>query len=348
MEQFNQHNQQINNEIKIESQKPPLNKKTFFIIGILCLIGLVCFFLFKTGFTLSKIFFSGRSDYLNLVKNEPLKDPNRINILILGLRGEGDSYGGLLTDTMMILSIKINTDQVALISIPRDLYIQMPSANSKNSLQKERINFAYALGQEKVGERGGLSYGKAAISEVTNLYLDYAIAIDFTAFEKIVDILGGITIYLDKPFSENSQFAGEFLIDLPAGKNTLDGKNALYYVRSRFSSSDFDRAKRQQEVLLAIKDKALSAGILLDPVKFYNLLDALGAHIKTDMTINDFRELIGFYPHLDFKNIKRRVFDTSPEGLLYSSQNGNGAYVLLPVGGNFDKIQEASKNIFAR
>ncbi len=342
---------EINNTSQppLQSLPPQASKRRIIILigAVALLLAVGLFFTIKTSFTLNKIFSVRKSSYLSLVKNDLIKDPNRLNILILGLRGEGDPNGGLLTDTMMIMSIKKDTGQTALISVPRDIYIQVPSEDSKNP-RYERINFSYAWGRERAGIAGGLIYSKAAISDVTGLYLDYAIAVDFAAFEKIINILGGINIYLNKPFEEASQFNQEFLINLPAGDNYLDGQTALYYVRSRFSTSDFDRAKRQQEVLLAVKNKALSTGILLNPVKLYNLLSALGNHIRTDMRLDDVKNLANLYPHLDFKNTKRLVLDTSSQGLLYSSYNEKGSYILLPVGDNFDKLYEATKNIFSR
>jgi len=109
----------------------------------------------------------------------------------------------------------------------------------------------------------------------------------------MVDALGGVTIYLDKPFVEDKQWwcdeNGEncrpFIVNcrpfiVKAGKQTLDGETALLYIRSRFSSSDFDRIRRQQQVLLAIKDKVLSLGVLANPVKINELFNIIADHIK--------------------------------------------------------------------
>lgn len=339
----NQQSQGLN----FEERQNNLKKRWFFIIVfLLFLVGIILFFTFKTGLTFSKVF-NMKSEYLNLVSKQPVRDSDRINILILGLRGEGDMYGGLLTDAIILLSIKKSTGQMALISIPRDLYVDMPfPKEGKYKQQREKINFAYALGVERLGRGGGLIYGKAIVSEISNLYLDFVVAVDFTAFQKIVDYLGGITVELKQPFSEESQFSQEFLLNLPAGKNILDGKTALYYVRSRYSTNDFDRARRQQEVLLAIKEKMISTGALLNPIKFYNFLETFGAHIKMDISVDDMQELLKIYPKLNFNNVIKKTFSPLPDGLLYSSQSDKGAYILLPVGDNFDKIQQTIKDIF--
>ncbi len=341
----------------------------FFLIFIL--VAIVGSLIYKTGFTFSQI--NVMRDTLPLAEDEPTPTPDndRINILVLGLRGEGDPDGGLLTDTMIVLSIKKSTGQGALISIPRDLYVTMPGET-----YKEKINYAYALGFEKrQGAAGGLLYSKIAVSRVTGLGINYAISVNHQAFKEFVDILGGIDIRLDKPFIENQQWVRggdigsssaffiqtetlattssssavkiqKWVFEIPAGTSHLDGNTALYFIRARYSSNDFDRAVRQQQVMLAIKDKALSLGVLTNPMKIYELLGSLGRNIRTDMSWNDMQKLIGLAQDISDKKIIRRAFDTSPEGLLYQSAAENGAYILLPQGDNFSKIQEASKNIF--
>lgn len=333
----------------LPSQKPRRFWLWFLFLGIILMV--MGLFFYKTGFIFSQINIGGGNGggILPVAEDwpKPEKDPDRINILLLGLRGPDDPNGGLLTDTIILVSIKKSISQVAMISIPRDIYLEMPreAGQPKSQAIKEKINFAYALGEEKkIG--GGLVYSQAVVSRLTGLYIDYTISADFLAFKEIVDILDGIDIYLDKPFSETTQFAKEILLELPAGRNHLDGETALYFVRSRYSTSDFDRARRQQQVLLAIKDKALSLGILLNPVKIFELLDVLGRHIKTNMAVVDFNSLISLAQELNSGNIIKKVFDTSEQGLLYMSTSEKGAYILLPVGDNFNKIQETCKNIF--
>jgi len=297
---------------------------------------------YKAGFTFSQINVNGSGDiaFLPDAKDAPKieQDPDRVNILLLGLRGADDDNGGLLTDTMMVLSLKKSTGQAAMISVPRDLYVKMPVlAGEKSEPIREKINFAYAFGEEtKAGM--GLAFSKAAISNVTGLYIDHVISVDFIAFKDLIDILGGVDVYLGKPFKETSQFAQEILLELPQGPNHLDGKTALYFVRSRFSTSDFDRAHRQQQVLLAVKEKALSLGVLLNPVKIFEILDSLGRHVRTDIGISQINGLISLARNINSGEIDQKVFDTTPVGLLYHTTSDKGTYILLPVGDNFDGI----------
>ncbi len=280
----------------------------------------------------------GEEGTIDKIKSNRLE---RLNILLLGMRGVGDPNGGLLTDTIMVVSVKPRTGEVALISIPRDLYVKMPYHNN----YKGKINEAYELGMKNKGWKEGLKYSKKVVSDVTGLDIHYAVSVDFKAFKEIIDTLGGITIYLDKPFSEKNQFA-EGAIELPAGRQVIDGSTALLFVRARFSSSDFDRARRQQQVLLAIKEKAFSLGVLSNPMKIISILNSIGNHIRTDAKLWEIQELAVMARRMDMSNVKRKVFDTSPNGLLYASRDQNGSYILLPRGGNFDRIREACRNIF--
>ena len=333
------------------------NKKIYFwlFLSIVLIIGFVSLLFVKTSFTISKVIdWTGASNVLPFsedLPDLPEEDPDRINILLLGMRGlEDEGDGKLLSDAMILASIKKSTDEIALISLPRDLYVKIWC-----TLEDRKINFAYA--------QGGLDCAKKTVSLVTDLYVDYAVSIDFKGIEEGVDALGGITIELEKPFEESFQWSNEgleendnwfikeiegeekWVFHVATGTNELDGQTTLYYVRSRYSTNDFDRMRRQNQVLMAIKEKALSLGVLTNPIKIFNLLDVLGKSVKTDMGLDNMNSLISLAKDIDEDYIKKIFFDTSPEGLLYDTFI-NEEYVLLPVGDNFDKIQEACKNIF--
>jgi len=277
-----------------------------------------------------------KSTIEKLKKNEL----DRLNILILGIRGVNDPNGGLLSDTVMIISFEPRTGKIALISIPRDLYVEMPHHDFKN-----KINEVYVHGIEDENWKRGLKYSKEAVADVTGLDIHYAISVDFKAFKEIINTLGGVTITLDKPFSERNQFA-EGVIELPAGKQVIDGDTALLFVRARFSTSDFDRAKRQQQVLLAIKEKAFGLGVLSNPSKIISILDSLGNHVKTDAELWEMKELVLLMQKINTTDVKRKVFDTSENGLLYASRDEGGSYILLPEGDDFGKVREACRDIF--
>lgn len=353
----------------VPPQKTRTKKKSFFRFKNIFLIFLFCillgggYFLYKTNATFDQMTGQQNSLFKSIIKMIPMSgnffqvlpveggnsspvdqiksgDLDRLNILLLGYRGVGDPNGGLLTDTIIVMSVKVDTGEVALISVPRDLYIEIPNTDHKG-----KINEAYANGMKSSDWKGGLDYSKMAVEDVTGLDIHYVTSVDFEAFKEIIDTLGGVTIYLDKPFSEKYQFE-EGAIELPAGKNTVDGDTALLYSRARFSSSDFDRARRQQQIIVAVKEKALSLGILTNPVKVISIMNALGVHVRTNAELWEIKELAGILSKAKTDNIRRRVFDTSAEGLLYQSHSATGQYILLPEGGNFDKIHETCENIF--
>ncbi|MCK5490708.1 MAG: LCP family protein [Candidatus Pacebacteria bacterium] len=271
------------------------------------------------------------------LKNNELE---RLNILLLGIRGVGDPNGGLLTDTIIVVSIKPQTGELALISIPRDLYIDIPHRDYEN-----KINEVYSTGVIDENWQRGLKYSKEAVAQVTGLDIHYATSVDFKAFKEIVDTLGGVTITLSAPFMETNQFE-EGIIDLPAGTQNIDGDTALLFARARFSSSDFDRSKRQQQLLIGVKEKALRLGVISNPVKVVSILNSLGNHVKIDAELWELQELISVINKMDTSNTKRMVFDTSKEGLLYASRDLKGSYILLPEGENFDAINNICRDIF--
>jgi len=328
----------------LEEQKPRWRRYIFaawiFALAVI-FVTLGGALVWKTSFTYSQMKIGNAKGLLPLSESTPKPDADRINILLLGLRGEEDPNGGLLTDSIMVLSLKKSTGQAALISVPRDLYVKMPGEE-----YKEKINFAYALGFEKKGSAGALLYSKTAVSKVTGLYINYAVAVNHQAFREIVDILGGIDIVLDKPFREDQQFSKEMIIDLPSGQNHLNGTTTLYFVRSRFTTSDFDRARRQQQVALAIKDKAFSLGVISNPVKVFQILNSFGKNVRFDLPLSQIKDLISLAEKFGSEKITHKVFDTTEAGLLYASKTEGGAYILLPVGDDFKKIQEVCQNIF--
>ncbi len=325
------------------------------IILVLILIGVFSLFFFKASFTISRVVeWDSLASILPSSDNFPAlpeKDPSRINILLLGFRGEDDpGEGKYLSDAITLISIDKNSNKVALISFPRDLYARLWCDPGK-----KKINFAYA--------QGGLECAKKTISYISGQYIDFAVSVDFEGLKELVDSLGGVEIYLEKPFQESFQWAKEgweedeywniqeiegeenWVFQVPAGQNHLDGKTTLYYVRSRYSTNDFDRIRRQQQVLLAIKEKALSLGFLANPVKIYQMMDILSKHVRTDIELKNAKSLIDLANNLDKKEIKTRYFDNGPNGLLYDTFI-NKEYILLPQGDNFEKIQEVCKNIF--
>src|SRR3989338_7760604 len=261
----------------------------------------------------------------------PEKEPDRLDILILGIRGEDDKdaakAGALLTDTMIIFSHDQTTKKSSLISIPRDLYVKIGS-------KKDKINAAYEYGLYR---KEGTDYAKELISQITGVYIDNVIVVDFSSFEKLIDQLGGIDVTLAKPFKEESQWG--YVFELPVGENHLKGKDALYYARSRYSTSDFDRASRQQQILFAIKTKLTELKIISDPIKILSVVNILGQNIKIDINIWNIKEVIDLGREIDTSPAVFKKQVLSVDNFLYQTVGPNGEYILLPNGDNFEQVK---------
>lgn len=266
-------------------------------------------------------------------------EKNRTDILLMGLRGKDDlENGGLLTDTMIIVSIDTENERMALISVPRDLYVRIPGLN-----KMEKMNFAYAYGKGKNGD--GLNISRQAVEKATGINIDYAAAVDFEAFIGLIDIIGGIDVYVPHEFMETSQWGWEFRV--PKGANHMNSETALYYARSRYSTSDFDRSRRQQDILMAITDKAFSLKILSNPVKLNAILNSLSRGLDTDIDFISMLNLIKYADTAQNDQVARFILNDSPDNLL-TADHINGAYVLRPKDGmeNYDAIKEKIRNIF--
>jgi len=339
-----------------KSEKEKFYRKNWFwvVCGVLIILLTIGGFLYKTGYVLNKISQKDNSIIGSLLGVVPFRteevteEEGRTNVLLIGMRGQNVPGGGLLSDTIMVLSIKPEENKVAMISIPRDLYVKIPGENYRN-----KINSVYAHGEEN-GKQKGLDEMKQIVTDVTGLKMHYAVALNFNGFRQLVDAVGGIDITLETAFWETSQFVlgnecgGEFT--LPKGKNHLDGETTLCYVRARENTSDFDRAKRQQVVLKALKDKLVSIGTLTDFGKLNSILNAVGDNVRTDMSSKEMRAFYDEYSSLSDAEIFQRVFENSQEGFLMVPTDApeEAGYILIPRAGydNYSQMHQVCQEIF--
>ena len=188
---------------------------------------------------------------------------NRINILLLGIDRRSGTGWGHLTDTIIIVTVDRANKTAGMLSIPRDLYLSIPGYG------ENRINTANPFGYRYNYPGGGPALLKRTIEVNFGIPIDYYVMIDFQGFEKIIDALNGIDINVPRKLVD-TQYPdplpgdpGHFkTVSFNAGYQHMDGTRALQYVRSRMSTSDFDRGDRQQRMLLAIREKALNLGII--------------------------------------------------------------------------------------
>lgn len=274
------------------------------------------------------------------------EENGRINILLLGAAGE-HKPGGNLTDTVMVMSIDTKNHKVALLSLPRDFYA--PIGDSKSYA---KINSLYPIGLK---EEQGIGYIKNAVEKITGQALNYYLVVDFDAFEKIVNDISGINIVSERDIHDTTYPGPNYsyqTFSLSKGFHQLDGETALKYVRERHDDpeGDFGRAKRQQQVIQAVKNKMFSLKTIFNVVAISNILDTLGDNVRTDITIDDLESFITLSKTLDLENINNVVVDAwKPDSLLKVSHvaTPNGAaFILIPRVGNYSEIQEISDGIF--
>lgn len=275
------------------------------------------------------------------------QENDRINILALGMGGLGHD-GPYLTDTVMIISIKPSTGQIAMISIPRDLQVDIPGYGYN------KINFANSFGETKNPGQGA-EFATKVIEKTFDLKINYYVRLDFKAFEKMIDEVSGINVNVENSFVDQMYPApnDEYqTIQFAKGVQTMNGDTALKFARSRHGNnsegSDFARAKRQQKIILALKEKILSFSTLINPIKINNIKNTLEKHISTNMEFSDIMAFLKMIKELDTKNIIHLVLDDSPNGFLKNGYTAEGAFVLMPVTGDFNNINETIKNIFEK
>ncbi len=296
--------------------------------------------------SLSNIFGGdGAPGLLGLFDKKQLKGESsgRVNVLLLGV-GDNGHAGATLSDTIMVMSYDVKTKNVAMISVPRDLYVKI-----SDSCGYSKINYAHACGEEEKKDSGP-ELARNTISNILGIPIHYYVRADFTGFKKMIDTVGGVDIYVEKDIYDPLYPGGTFSIR--QGQRHMNGELALKYARSRETTSDFDRAKRQQQVLAALKDKILSSETLLNPKKMAEIVSIAGDHIKTDFRTDEFQRLIELAKGVDTKKIINKVFDTTEEGLLingYGITPASAGSTLIPKAGlgDYSEMRTVVKNIFS-
>lgn len=306
----------------------------------------------------------------------PTPDPDRdISILFLGYGGAGHD-GGSLTDSIMLVNIKPHQSQINLVSIPRDLWVELPIGTSEPHHSK--INLAYAAGLddrrypnkpiEYTGPAGGGQLAKYAIGKVVGKNIDYFVSLDFQGFVKAIDQLGGVDVKVQKTFDDflypldqgttinncgksddeikalTATMSGEKLesqfpcryetLHFDKGTVHMDGITALKYSRSRHSKEDggdFNRAARQRQLVLAIRDKVVSLNFF---TKVSSIINQLSYHVKTDIVLKDMEALVARAP--EFSKYKIKHIAITDQNVLKQSRSSDRQDILIPISGQDD------------
>lgn len=276
------------------------------------------------------------------------EDEGRVNILLLGMGGEGHD-GPLLTDTIIAAQIDPESQEAVLLSIPRDFIVGLPSAGFR------KINSAYAFAEQAGSGTGGEATIKA-VEKLTGWEIPYFAVVDFKGFVKAVDHVGGLDVYVERSFTD-STYPDETYGYLPEvsfkeGFDHMDGKRALQFARSRHGSSgegsDFARSERQKKIISAFAQKVIKLN-LIDLKKISNLLNDFTDHFRTNLEPYEMKRLAEIGKGI--KSEKIYSFSLEPDGNLicqgiiedYTAR----AYVIQPCEGiTYQDVHEHLENIF--
>ena len=256
-------------------------------------------------------------------------------VLIAGVdRVPGRSWGGL-TDTLILVVISRRSQEVGLISIPRDLYVEIPHHGF------DRINVAFGVAWQ-LGQPP-LAALKQVVEHTLMLPVDHALVIDLNVFERLVDALGGVTVKVRCPimddFADPRTANGRRLLDVAAGDQHMDGATVAMYVRSRHGRSDFDRTERQQQVLAALHRELLDVGNLGHLPEVYR---ALTKSVVTDLKRYQLLDLARQAMTLEPSHVHALVLGS---GLVHSHRTEDKRSVLVP---DYAAIDRATAKLFLR
>ena len=264
------------------------------------------------------------------------EDEGRVNVLLLGVGDPGHDGEGL-ADTNIVMSVDTRDKKVALISIPRDTRVKIPGYGY------HKINNAHAYGDIPLAQR--------TAEDFLDIPIHYYVRANFTGLKEAVDAVGGIEVDNKQLLSDpeypcdKNQWRSCGFKMLP-GKQQVDGATALKYARCRKGTcgDDFGRASRQQEVITAIRAKALSLNTILNPAKITGLIQTAGNNVKTDMSVGEMMRLNDLTKDTPNDQFINAVFSLEPNGFLKASPDGSSD--LVPVDATLSSIQSFVKNIF--
>jgi LCP family protein required for cell wall assembly len=281
-----------------------------------------------------------------------IKHDQRVNILLLGYGGPGHE-GPYLADSIMILSIKPASRQAVMISLPRDLWVKIPALPNGGNLTG-KLNSAYAIGTDHKSypnvssewktDTGGGDLAAQTVSRITGQHIDYWVGIDFKAFRDVVNALGGVRLNvpsaLDDPYYPKGETTGTMHIHFNAGWQQFNGEQALEYARSRETTSDFDRSKRQQSVMLAVRQRVLSLNAV---PRLFDLLTALKDNVRTSLRPAEMHQLADLGGQLQEKDIRHVGVDTT--NLLRNTVSSDGQYILVALDPGYATLQHYLESV---
>lgn len=280
----------------------------------------------------------------------PWDGKERLNVLLVG-SDQRPGQGTFNTDTLIVASVDPETGQVAMFQVPRDMADVPVPANARSvwgRVYRGKINSWYMQNRKradmwagKSDRARGFNALKGLLGELYGLDIRYYVMVNFEGFRKVVNTLGGVQVNVQMPVYESTYPApdgGLRRLYYPAGPQHMTGSEALTYARSRHRSSDFDRGRRQQRVLLSIREQANPQAVLAN---LPELVDALKDSVKTDIKTDDLPKLLALAERVNTKDVRSFVF--SPSFFATEFANSDRGYIITP---NVTRIRKAVDNAF--
>jgi len=261
----------------------------------------------------------------------------RLNVLLLGVDTREEDAQLQNTDTVILLSLDPLAHTAAMLSIPRDTLVDVPG------IGPQKINSAYVLGG---GGDEGADLARRTVEDFLDIRIHTYAIIDFNAFRATIDSVGGVRLDVPRPLRDESYPTPDYGVErirFLAGPQLLDGEQALRYARSRHDSNDFSRARRQQAVLLALRERLALAGIFRIP----SIFDRVGPLVRTSFDADDVLPLARTALAVEAGGIRSEVLlpcDIDVPHCELSEQNDAGGYYLIP---DLDKVRALVTSMFA-
>jgi polyisoprenyl-teichoic acid--peptidoglycan teichoic acid transferase len=260
-----------------------------------------------------------------------LREP--VNILLVGVDKRPNPEESVRSDTLILVHLDPQARWAAMLSIPRDSVVNVPH------LGQAKINTAYAYGYINAAEIYGAGTdpdagGGALVAETVEKFLkvsvDYIAQVDFRGFERVVDSIGGVVVDVPAPLLDAEYPTDDYGVErvyIPAGLQVLDGRAALIYARSRHSSTDFDRSKRQQMVLRALLEQVRARGLLENATSLPQWAALLEQNIRTTLPINDLGMINGLAALArDLKGDQIVQLSINPNDVAIDQEDGSDIY----------------------
>lgn len=249
--------------------------------------------------------------------NGDWQNGDRVNVLVMGIDQrpvENASYAN--TDSLILLTMNPISKTAGMMSIPRDLWVNLANHG------QDRINTAMAS--------GGAVYAMQEVGKALGVPVHHYVRVNFTALQKLVDLIGGIDVYVDQDINDQQYPDMNYHYDpfvISAGLHHMDGATALKYARTRHNTSDFYRMRRQQQIILAVRDRALSINALPNlAANASEIMGTMAGAVVSDLSVPEMAQLALAAKEIPAENISKAVLD---ENVAADYRTAGGAQVLI-------------------